>query len=628
MKCRVVGLFLSLALSLRSGTLPPLGVNAHLAENEYGQLVETCEMMKLAGVQAVRFDVHWRFIQPRRGAPCDFSRADRVFAELKRNGLKALPILGVPRWVWPPKDDFADDCAAFAKAFAVRYKGRFDTLEVLNEPNNARELNGENTIVYARALKAVCDAVKEVDPAVRISFAGIGGDFSTYLRKVYELGYGKCFDIVNLHPYTNPLPPEADVPWRLESQVASARKVMSEFGDADKPIIATEIGWSTQADGIGNVESAVFATGLKLARPERKKWRGAYIEPTQPGKMPSPDVPRAMLGLLPPGSTMEAANEGMLLEMLKRNELDCVVFPVRNESYPASVAEAVIAFVRQGGVLVELGGIPLLKPDDPKRDAAADRRALRLDVAHSGIDGSLPAMEMAFATDRAKASGFTADLGGYKATRFLKASLLKPGDELIPLVATEVGGRKSLVAAGVYKFNSDMKGAVIVSALITLHPAQQIGTVTEEEQANYLVRAFGSCLAMGVESGFVYEFRSPEGNPYYSECHFGIVHDNFAPKPAFAAFKTLAELYPDGCKTVPGKWHDEERVVHAVRWKRPDGREAGMFWSYGRKTTLRRKFNKQVKFLTVTGLPLPLPSDDNATYTLPLGGSPILFVEK
>jgi len=184
------------------------------------------------------------------------------------------------------------------------------------------------------------------------------------------------------------------------------------------------------------------------------------------------------------------------------------------------------------------------------------------------------------------------------------------------------------VAAGVYKFGSDMKGAVVVSALITLHPAQQIGTTSEEDQAGYLARAFGTCFAMGVESGFVYEFRSPEANPYYSECHFGIVHDNFAPKPAFAAFRTLAVLHPEGSVTIPDKWHDEAKTVHSVRWKRPDGREAGMFWSFGKKTNRRLKFNQPVKFLSVTGLPLNLPSDGQGTYTLPLSDAPIWFVEK
>ena len=42
-------------------------------------------------------------------------------------------------------------------------------------------------------------------------------------------------------------------------------------------------------------------------------------------------------------------------------------------------------------------------------------------------------------------------------------------------------------------------------------------------------------FAQGVERYFIYEFQAPEGNPYYSEHHFGIVHRDCTPKPAYEA---------------------------------------------------------------------------------------------
>ena len=43
-------------------------------------------------------------------------------------------------------------------------------------------------------------------------------------------------------------------------------------------------------------------------------------------------------------------------------------------------------------------------------------------------------------------------------------------------------------------------------------------------------------FARGIEKFFIYEFRAPEKDPYYSEDHFGIVHHDFVPK---AAYETL-----------------------------------------------------------------------------------------
>ena len=44
-------------------------------------------------------------------------------------------------------------------------------------------------------------------------------------------------------------------------------------------------------------------------------------------------------------------------------------------------------------------------------------------------------------------------------------------------------------------------------------------------------------LAVGVEKFFAYELRATESDPYYSESHFGIVHRDLSPKPAYDAIR-------------------------------------------------------------------------------------------
>jgi hypothetical protein len=60
------------------------------------------------------------------------------------------------------------------------------------------------------------------------------------LKNLYRLGGKGFFDIVNIHPFINPL--EKDWPQRVQSLHANIRRLMAEFGDGNKKIWFTEIG--------------------------------------------------------------------------------------------------------------------------------------------------------------------------------------------------------------------------------------------------------------------------------------------------------------------------------------------------------------------------------------------------
>lgn len=49
-------------------------------------------------------------------------------------------------------------------------------------------------------------------------------------------------------------------------------------------------------------------------------------------------------------------------------------------------------------------------------------------------------------------------------------------------------------------------------------------------------RTFDMMKAAGVAAYFPYEFRASERDPFYSENHFGLVHRDFTPKPAWKAY--------------------------------------------------------------------------------------------
>ena len=63
--------------------------------------------------------------------------------------------------------------------------------------------------------------------------------------------------------------------------------------------------------------------------------------------------------------------------------------------------------------------------------------------------------------------------------------------------------------------------------------------------------------SLGVERFFLYEFRAPEKDPFYSEDHFGIVHADFSPKRTYTLLKgrfgrkDIKEIGEDGLEKRP-----------------------------------------------------------------------------
>ena len=115
-------------------------------------------------------------------------------------------------------------------------------------------------------------------------------------------------------------------------------------------------------------------------------------------------------------------------------------------------------------------------------------------------------------------------------------------------------------------------------------------------------------------------------DPFYSEHHFGIVHDNFAPKPAWGAYKNFIIQRPVGSKQLPGAWRDDARTTYFPQWTRPDGRPAGMFWTLERNSLRDLTFDGgRVEFHDVWGKRIIPVKTGPKTWRVPTGESPIYF---
>ena len=626
----IVHCALCIAASAFADDASPYGACAHLPRDEFAQRDGILRLMNVAGIANVRFDIDWTTWEKDHSYP----RIAAVLDSAEREGVAPLSILGwAPRAVLPVEEHQDEFIAAFRPFVADvmrRFGSRLPAIEVWNEPNLPGFWNLPNPTNYVAVHKAAYEEIKAASPGTLVCLAGVSDVGLSYIRSIYELGTAPYFDVVCCHPYTIPFAPEGV----LDVKLQKLRALMAEFGDEKKPIWITEVGFPTHKNGVGTVETQVLLSGLRIARPEQKSWRVAYASIAPEGKSPSQDFAGELLAVLPAGSTAVCCAPDELRALLARKDaVDAVIFPMDSEGYPADVVDSVTDFVRRGGVLVETGGAPMYfryradaggnVNEDKSRDPAADRRAVRLGFTAWWLNPDIPTSTHVDATPRALAAGFKAHPAGYGGTRFVTPEFLKDGDEFIPLIAGKSKSGKEIAAAAVLKFNSDFRGALVVSGL-----QKGYGPVahSERQQALYLVRSILVALAEGVEKFYAYELRATEHDPYYSESHFGIVHRNLAPKPAYGAYATLTSRRPAGSVQLPGSWHDEARKLYFPQWTRPDGTAAGAIWTTGEKKTLEVDFDgEEVAFMDAFGLPIPPRRTGPKRFFVDLSDAPVYF---
>ena len=604
------------SLGLAAGPAAPYGINAHIHGRDDPE--RSAAAAAAAGIGSIRAAFDWDAIERPEGS-WNFERSDMAFDAAERHGLKILPILGFgTRWASPAYMHL-DRWAEYVRRFVGRYGKRITEVEVWNEENCDGFWKSPNPTNYLPLLKRTWEAVKSIDPGIRVSLGGTSGIPFDFIEEVYALGGAEFFDVLSVHPYTHPCQPEGNLDVRLEM----LREVMARHGDADKPIWITEMGWPT----LGGVPACLelLAQSLAAADPSRQTWRVAYIPALNDDGEHAADSFRRYL---PPGSTVRTIRPDRADELLTNRDYDAVVFPF-SEYYPADATDAVFGFVRDGGVLVEFGGMPLWYPCGPDpcrvrartKDASPvnDRRRFRISEMAWWSNPRCPKSVPVFPAPAAR--GVASPSGGFEGTRFFTDGLLKPGDRFVPLLSAETNGMK-LAAAAVMKFGSDMKGAVALSGLYGTSSV----SAAAARQADFIPRALGIAFAEGVEAFFVYELRQKELRPDDPESYFGIVRGNFTPGPAYGAYAAFIANRPAGSVQLGARWKSDDGRDFFPQWTLPDGTPGGMFWTLDGPSvrTLRFCGGGDIVFTDASGTRL-WPKRDGNGYCVSVLRSPVYF---
>lgn len=254
---------------------PEYGIQAFLWWTEDGKTATNdLGLIRDMGFGWVKQKFAWRDISVARGA-YGWEKADSIVSLVEQYTLRLLVRLDTqPLWAretaWElnaPPDDF-QDFGDYCSAVATRYRGRIAAYEVWNEPNLAREWGGDapDPVAYVELLKVCYLAIKAADPDAVVISAGLaptGTDDpavampdEVFYRQMYAAGAAPYFDMLGVHApgYMNPperspddtqADPALQARWITFRHVEDIRAIMVEFGDGEKQIAITEMGWTT-----------------------------------------------------------------------------------------------------------------------------------------------------------------------------------------------------------------------------------------------------------------------------------------------------------------------------------------------------------------------------------------------
>ncbi len=232
------------------------GVNSHIASRvgNYDVLQWPADVVASTGAGWVREDFHWFWIEPSKGQ-YQWEYFDRMVDLLLERNLNIVGVLGhPPGWA---TFDLADDprgpsfyapdprhFSDFAAAVVERYRGRIVHWEIWNEPDNPQFwLPQPDPVAYSHLLSTVYARITLAAPEANVLIGGVNPFDPTFLRTVAEMGAWWAFDIMNIHPYVDPLSPEADGGIG-EASFRHLNEIMAWAGE--KPVWVTEVGWSAR----------------------------------------------------------------------------------------------------------------------------------------------------------------------------------------------------------------------------------------------------------------------------------------------------------------------------------------------------------------------------------------------
>ncbi len=210
--------------------------------------IESVPLLSRAGISTARDEAFWAAAETTKGVIQFPQKVKDYKAALDANHVDFLNILDYGNPLYypdeaPATDEQREAFTRYAVAAVDQFGTEHTTYELWNEwnlrdPNGAAKASPEN---YVALLKMVSSAVRAKHPDVKLTGPSLAviNDWQGWFTKFADLGGLDYVDAVTIHPYVQPLDPEASVTY-----LNTIRSIMTAHGST-KPIYITEQGWAT-----------------------------------------------------------------------------------------------------------------------------------------------------------------------------------------------------------------------------------------------------------------------------------------------------------------------------------------------------------------------------------------------
>ena len=223
-----------------------------------GDVLSNAALYNKLGFGWDRIGTYWEDMQITGGGPIKWGNLDYAVNNAVANDIKPVIILSYcARWAStaPPgtsewaKTVYAPDMAkwqAYVNAVVSRYKDRVKYWEIWNEPDCGNWQSSQSSFVTL--VQTAYSAIKAQDATATVLLAGLGNGGTSWLDYIYKNGGKGYFDVISIHPYSQPNPPEGNIP----ASIGRFAAVASDNGDAGRAIWITEIGQQDAGDNLPN----------------------------------------------------------------------------------------------------------------------------------------------------------------------------------------------------------------------------------------------------------------------------------------------------------------------------------------------------------------------------------------
>ncbi len=259
-------------------------------------------LMASSGVESIRLDLPWLQLEPAPGS-FDFSTLDRLVGTASRHHLRAIVNVSyTPAWAssqpgaaeswrYPPKNVSAytdlmrrlvlryGPSGAFFRANPTLPRVPVREWQVWNEQDAPWYWTASDWWrSYTSLLRQTYPAIHRLDRGAEVIAGSLVASSATEtpwlaLDQMYRAGAKRYFDAISVHPFADTGSSVGLSMSHLLTIVQRMRTQMRRFGDARKPLLVTEMTWSS---ALGKVPRAALLGFETTPRGQAQRLAAAY----------------------------------------------------------------------------------------------------------------------------------------------------------------------------------------------------------------------------------------------------------------------------------------------------------------------------------------------------------------